>query len=80
MKRFRLTISLLTMLFPLMVNAGNNYVDLGLPSGLLWATCNLGASAPEEVGNYYAWGETSPKTFFSEDNYGVWLILQDKIA
>jgi hypothetical protein len=45
------------------------YVDLGLPSGLLWATCNLGASSPEEVGGYYAWGETSPKTYFSRDNY-----------
>ena len=47
----------------------DDFVDLGLPSGLLWATCNLGASSPEEVGNYYAWGETSPKTFFSQDNY-----------
>ena len=46
-----------------------SYVDLGLPSGLLWATCNLGASSPEEVGGYYAWGETSSKTFFSQDNY-----------
>jgi hypothetical protein len=46
-----------------------DYVDLGLPSGLLWATCNIGASSPEEVGGYYAWGETSPKTFFSKDNY-----------
>ncbi len=45
------------------------YVDLGLPSGVLWATCNLGASSPEEVGGYYAWGETSPKTFFSQGNY-----------
>ena len=50
-------------------DADVNYVDLGLPSGLLWATCNLGASSPEEVGGYYAWGETSPKTYFSEDNY-----------
>ena len=46
-----------------------DYVDLGLPSGILWATCNIGASSPEEVGGYYAWGETSPKTFFSKDNY-----------
>ena len=57
------------MFLPMMANADNDYVDLGLPSGLLWATCNLGASAPEEVGNYYAWGETSPKLFFSKDNY-----------
>ena len=38
---------------------GHDYVDLGLPSGLVWATCNVGASKPEEYGNYYAWGETS---------------------
>lgn len=46
-----------------------SYVDLGLPSGLLWATCNLEAWSPEEVGGYYAWGEISPKTYFSRDNY-----------
>ena len=34
------------------------YVDLGLPSGLLWATCNVGANRPDDYGNYYAWGET----------------------
>ena len=39
---------------------GHEYVDLGLPSGLKWATCNVGANAPEEYGNYYAWGETEP--------------------
>lgn len=37
------------------------YVDLGLPSGTLWATCNVGATKPEEVGNHYAWGETVPQ-------------------
>ena len=40
---------------------GHGYVDLGLPSGLKWATCNVGATKPEEYGNYYAWGETTPK-------------------
>ena len=35
-------------------------VDLGLPSGLKWASCNVGASAPEESGDYFAWGETAP--------------------
>ena len=39
---------------------GHECVDLGLPSGLLWATCNVGASSPEKYGNYYAWGETEP--------------------
>ena len=37
---------------------GHEYVDLGLPSGLKWATCNVGASSPEEYGLYFAWGET----------------------
>ena len=37
------------------------YVDLGLPSGLKWAKCNLGASKPSDYGDYYAWGEIEPK-------------------
>lgn len=37
------------------------WVDLGLPSGLLWAECNVGATAPEGYGNYFAWGETTTK-------------------
>ena len=44
-------------------------VDLGLPSGTIWATCNLGASSPEECGDYYAWGETRPKYCYYWDNY-----------
>lgn len=40
---------------------GHEYVDLGLPSGTLWATCNVGATKPEEYGDYFAWGETQPK-------------------
>ena len=39
------------------------YVDLGLPSGTLWATCNVGATTPEGYGNYYAWGETTTKPY-----------------
>ena len=38
----------------------HEWVDLGLPSGLKWATCNIGAEKPEKFGNYYAWGETVP--------------------
>ena len=45
------------------------YVDLGLPSGNKWATCNIGAGAPEERGNYYAWGETSNKTNYDLSTY-----------
>ena len=47
----------------------HEYVDLGLPSGTLWATCNVGASKPEEYGNYFAWGETQPKTTCSWSTY-----------
>lgn len=45
------------------------YVDLGLPSGNLWAKCNLGASAPEAYGDYYAWGETKPKKEYTYPNH-----------
>lgn len=49
-------------------------VDLGLPSGIKWATCNVGASSPEGYGNYYAWGETSTKSDYSSSTnttYGI---------
>ncbi|MBR4157119.1 MAG: hypothetical protein IKU01_10565 [Bacteroidales bacterium] len=49
-------------------------VDLGLPSGLKWAACNVGATSPEEYGNYYAWGETTTKSNYSNSNcptYGL---------
>lgn len=45
------------------------WVDLGLPSGLLWAECNVGANAPEDAGSYYAWGETSTKSDYSWSTY-----------
>ena len=44
------------------------WVDLGLPSGLKWATCNVGASNPGDYGNYYAWGETTTKSSYTEGN------------
>ena len=47
---------------------GYEYVDLGLPSGLKWATCNVGASSPEEYGDYFAWGETETKSVYTYDN------------
>ena len=59
---------------------GYEYVDLGLPSGLKWATCNVGATSPEEYGLYFAWGETTGYTgeqvtsgvrAFSEDVYNA---------
>ena len=45
------------------------YVDLGLPSGNLWAECNLGASSPEAYGDYYAWGEVKPKQEYTYPNH-----------
>ena len=45
------------------------YVDLGLPSGLLWATCNVGADNPEDYGDYFAWGETTTKSDYSWSTY-----------
>lgn len=45
------------------------WVDLGLPSGLLWASCNLGANTPEGYGNYYAWAETATKEVYTWSTY-----------
>ena len=45
------------------------YVDLGLPSGLKWAKCNLGASKPSDYGDHYAWGETAPKAVYDWTTY-----------
>lgn len=45
---------------------GHSYVDLGLPSGIKWATVNIGASQPSDAGYYFAWGETSPKSNYTE--------------
>ncbi len=55
-------------------NTGNGIaypeaIDLGLPSGIKWASFNVGASSPEEYGSYYAWGETEEKKVFRWDNY-----------
>ena len=47
----------------------NEAVDLGLPSGIKWATCNVGATKPEEYGGYYAWGETEEKEDYSWETY-----------
>lgn len=48
---------------------GHEYVDLGLPSGTLWATCNVGAKSPEDYGDNFAWGETTTKTTFDDETY-----------
>ncbi len=46
-----------------------DWVDLGLPSGTLWATRNIGATAPEDYGDYFAWGETEPKDYYNWNTY-----------
>ena len=62
-----------------------DYVDLGLPSGNLWANVNLGAAYDEDFGDYYAWGETQPKSYYSESNYtwkqnNSWIQIGSDIA
>lgn len=57
---------------------GHEYVDLGLPSGLKWATCNVGANRPEEYGDYFAWGEVMPKKKYALLSYKVSLGLRMK--
>ena len=49
-----------------------DFVDLGLPSGLLWAKCNIGAATENDSGGYFSWGETAPKTKYSYGTYKFW--------
>ena len=49
--------------------SSHEYVDLGLPSGTLWATCNIGSDAPENYGDYFAWGETQTKDIYNWSTY-----------
>ncbi len=58
----------------------HEWVDLGLPSGTLWATCNVGASSPEEYGDYFAWGETEPKSEYSWSTYKYFKSPEDIIT
>ncbi|MDE6689884.1 MAG: DUF1566 domain-containing protein, partial [Prevotella sp.] len=51
---------------------GHEYIDLGLPSGVKWATCNVGASSPSEYGDYFAWGETAAKVKYTKENCKTW--------
>jgi len=48
---------------------GHEFVDLGLPSNIKWATVNVGASSPEDYGDYYAWGEINTKRMYSDNTY-----------
>ena len=58
----------------------HEYVDLGLPSGTLWATTNVGASSPEDYGSYFAWGETKPKSDYSWSTYKYANGAHDKLT
>ena len=49
-----------------------DFVDLGLPSGLLWAKYNIGAATESDSGGYFSWGETAPKTKFGYGKYKFW--------
>lgn len=55
----------------------HEYVDLGLPSGLKWATCNVGAESPEEYGDYFAWGETETKEYYVGDTHKYYYFYYD---
>ena len=59
---------------------GYEYVDLGLPSGLKWATHNIGATSPSEKGDMFAWGETSPKAQYTEANCTSYALNMQDIA
>ena len=57
---------------------GHEYVDLGLPSGTLWATCNVGADVPEGFGEFFAWGETDPKDLYDWKSYRYGRLFQER--
>jgi hypothetical protein len=54
------------------IHNDHEWVDLGLPSGTLWASCNIGATTPEGYGDYFAWGETKTKDYYDWSNYKWW--------
>ena len=80
---YTLTINIAEMTYSLLNEDGDDvtctingyeFVDLGLPSGLKWATVNIGATLPADYGNYYAWGEIDTKDEYTLDNsmtYGI---------
>ena len=56
----------------------HDYVDLGLPSGTLWATCNVGADTPEGFGDFFAWGETTTKGVYAWKNYKYGRLVNER--
>ena len=59
---------------------GHGYVDLGLPSGTKWATCNVGANSPSQYGDYFAWGEMEPKKEYSYKDTPLYGVAIDDIS
>lgn len=58
----------------------HEYVDLAMPSGVKWATCNIGANSPEKSGDYFAWGETSSKYIYDENTSTTYCIEINDIS
>ena len=58
----------------------HEYVDLGLPSGTFWATCNVGADSPEDVGGFYAWGEIQEKATYELESYVHYKMQYERCA
>ena len=70
-----------TVIFTATISEGDcRFVDLGLPSGVKWYTCNVGANAPHEYGNYYAWGETTTKSSYTEENCRTFGVSMNDIS
>lgn len=63
------TATCIVTVLPATVANGYEWVDLGLPSGLKWATCNVGATKPEGTGDFFSWGETEAKSTYDWSTY-----------
>ncbi|MBR5638139.1 MAG: dockerin type I repeat-containing protein [Muribaculaceae bacterium] len=64
-----ITVGDITLVYNILLGNVHEYVDLGLPSGTLWAMTNVGASNPEDYGDYFAWGETTTKDVYNWSTY-----------
>lgn len=74
-KLYTLTLVLVTLTAKAQSCPDDNHphmIDLGLPSGTKWACCNVGATKPEEYGDYYTWGETEEKSVYNWSTCKYW--------
>lgn len=81
MRRFFITLAIMLLVaasnvFAQEITPGKE-IDLGLPSGTIWAAWNVGATSPEQYGGYYAWGETEEKSDYDDDTYKYWVDSND---